>query len=304
MDVARGGGMMNTVVSKFKTIVVATDLSQHGSYALSYAQALARRHGSTLVIVHVIDPVSYAFPSGEPEELKANRLAREEVKRIEAEAHRKGIPVRSVIETGVIRERILQAAEDHHADLLVLGTRAKTQAGPIALGTVARQIIAKASCAVLTVPAGSSSEGAGNWRRVLVATDFSGPSLAALEFAQAVTQGKLLVLHGACCVKESQNTSRLEQLRLFAPFNESHTVPVEHVVSSGEAGRLIADQAREFLPDLVILGSPRNELSPDELTASTVLQAISRTPCPVLCIPGSGTKAEKQFTSDTTATAA
>ena len=98
---------------------------------------MARTYQSTLVIVHVIDPLAYAFPDGAPSLLAANAAAGAELKRIEEETSALGIPVHSVIESGIVCERILHAVSDHHADLLVLGTRAKTEAGRVALGTVA-----------------------------------------------------------------------------------------------------------------------------------------------------------------------
>ena len=37
--------------------------------------------------------------------------------------------------------------------------------------------------------------------------------------------------------------------------------------------------------DLVVLGSPVNELAEADLYTSTVLQVISKVSCPVLCVP-------------------
>ena len=159
---------------QFKTIAVATDLSDTSSSTLRYAQAMARTYQSTLVLVHVIDPVAYAFPDGAPSLLAANAAAAAELKRIEEETSALGIPVHSVIESGIAYERILHAMSNHHADLLVLGTRAKTDAGRAALGTVARQLLAKSRCPILTVSpdAVKSLPWGGCWRRVLAATDF------------------------------------------------------------------------------------------------------------------------------------
>ncbi|MGH9588075.1 MAG: universal stress protein [Acidobacteriaceae bacterium] len=50
----------------FNTIVIATDLTGSVTPALQYAEAIARMHNSVLVVVHVIDPVGYAFPDGAP----------------------------------------------------------------------------------------------------------------------------------------------------------------------------------------------------------------------------------------------
>ena len=68
-------------------------------------------------------------------------------------------------------------------------------------------------------------------------------------------------------------------------MNESHTVPVEHIVAPGSAGKLIADYAEKFGADLVVLGSPENELAEEDFATSTVLQVISKVKCPVLCLP-------------------
>ncbi|MBB6143817.1 nucleotide-binding universal stress UspA family protein [Silvibacterium bohemicum] len=271
----------------FRTIAVATDLSEAASFALRYAQEIARRHESTLVIVHVIDPVSYAFPAGASDEFKGDQAARDELRRIEEDTRRKGITVHSVIESGIICECILQSLADHHVDLLVLGTRGKTEAGRVALGTVARQLLGKASCSILTISPGAdiSLPWAGQWRRVLAATDFSAASLAALNLAQSIVHEQLLVLHTAHCANQHECSHCLERLRFLAPFNESHTVPVNHIVASGDEGQVIAAYAHSFDADLVVLGSPGRELSEEDLPRSTILQVISHVSCPVLCVP-------------------
>ena len=272
---------------QFHTIVVATDFTDTASAALRYAKAIAVRHQSTLVVVHVVDPVSYAFPEGIPEYAAADQAAREELRGIEEETRRHGIPIHSVVETGIVYERILQALEDHHADLLVLGTRAKTGIGRAALGAVARRLLAKAECPVLTVPPDSEVHlpWAGHWRHVLVATDFSAASLAALGHAQRIAYEQLMVVHAADDTSGNDCKRYIEQLRFLAPVNESHTLPVEHIVCQGDAGKVIADHAQRFHADLIVLGSPGIELAEEDFHTSTVLQVVSQADCPVLCVP-------------------
>jgi nucleotide-binding universal stress UspA family protein len=73
-------------------------------------------------------------------------------------------------------------------------------------------------------------------------------------------------------------------LRFLAPFNESHTVPVEHIVAAGDAAERISEYARRFAVDLVVLGAPQTELTEEDLDTSTVLQVIAKVGCPVLCL--------------------
>ena len=277
---------MNTNM-KFKTIAVATDLSNATSSALRYALAIARLHGSTLVVVHVVDPLGYAFPNGAPSSLVAFQAAREELAKIESGAHDHGVPVHSVVETGVVFERILQAVIDHHADLLVLGTRAKSKAGRVALGTVARQLLAKAPCPIMAISpdVDATLAYAGRWPCVLAAADFSAPSLSALQTAHQMAHSQLVALHVSRATGGHSCSNCLERLRFLTPFNESHTVPVEHIVAAGEPGQLITEYAQQFHADLVVLGSPENELTEEDFPSSTVLEVISNVTCPVLCVP-------------------
>lgn len=272
---------------RFQTIVVATDLSDASLAALHYAQAIARIHNSKVVITHVVDPVAYAYPSGASKAIGQDMAALSELRQIEDEAVSHKIPVHSAVESGIICDRILQSLEDNHADLLVLGTKAKTGVGRAALGIVARHLLARTPCPMLVVTPECETHlpSIGCWRRVLIATDFSLASLEALGYAHHVAYERLMVVHAEPCNEKHNLQSCLERLRFLAPFNESHTVPIEHVVATGSPGRVIADHANKFHADLVVLGSPDDELEEADFCSSTVLQVISKVDCPVLCVP-------------------
>jgi nucleotide-binding universal stress UspA family protein len=273
----------------FGTIVVAMDFSEKSSSTLRYVQAIARCHGAKLVLVHVIDPIGYAFPRGMPLSISTDQAASEELNQIEEQLRSHGIQVHSVVQTGDITELILQTVRDDSGDLLVLGTRGKTGAGRAALGVIARQLLARNEYPIMTVTPDVEAlmPWAGKWRTVLLATDFSTCSLAALTVAHRIAHDELIVLHSSEAESDVERRRLLERLRFLAPMNESHTVCVEHIVTSGEAGPVIVDFALSRQVDLVVLGSPATMLSEQDLETSTVLQVISGVHCPVLCIPTS-----------------
>jgi nucleotide-binding universal stress UspA family protein len=279
--------MNEAIKYRFQTILVATDFGENASAALQFAQALARSHKARIVIMHVIDPASYAFPNGIPASLALGDEASREIQRMEEETRRQGIAVHSQVQTGMICERILQSLKETHADLLILGTRARGHAGRAALGTVARHVLAQTPCPMLTVSREMMGHlpHSGCWQRVLVATDFSVASLEALDFAHRITLNLLTIVHAEPCLEHHEGEPCLERLRFLAPFNESHTVPVEHVVKAGDAAAVIVSQAQKTHADLVVLGSPADELSGKDFESSTVLQVISAVNCPVLCVP-------------------
>ncbi len=271
----------------FRTIVAATDFSEESSAALACAQELAQLQHARLLLIHVIDPVGYAFPEGAPVAVARDREAREELSRIEAEVRQQGIPVHSRVETGIVCERILLSLRDHKAALLVLGTKAVTGAGRAALGRVTRQLLTQSPCAILTVaPAeGEHPRKLGHWHNVLAATDFSLASLSALHYAQRIAGRHLIVLHTARCGRHEECPNCLERLRFLAPFNESHTIPVDHVVTGGDPAEEIVKAAKRLQPDLIVLGAPSPEHQEHDLEHSTVAQVVAAVRCPVLIVP-------------------
>jgi len=275
----------------FRTIVAATDFSEGSSAALQCAQEIARVQHARLLLIHVIDPVAYAFPDGAPEALKRDEVAREELARIEAEVRQHGVPVHSRVETGIVCERILLSLRDHKAALLVLGTRAVTGAGRAALGRVTRQLLTESPCPILTVAPDDPADGTkparhfGHWHNVLAATDFSPASLSALHYAQRIAGRHLILLHTARCGRHEECPNCLERLRFLAPFNESHTIPVDHVVTGGEPAEEIVKAAQHLGPDLIVLGAPSPEHQEHDLEHSTVAQVVAAVRCPVLIVP-------------------
>ncbi len=284
----------------FKTIVAAVDFSEESSAALRCAQELARERHAMLLMVHVIDPVGYAFPAGAPAEVGHDKAAREELARIEAEVRKQGIPVHSRVETGIVCERILLSLRDHKAALLVLGTKAVTGAGRAALGVVTRQLLAHSPCPILTVApdeAGAARQ-FGHWNNVLAATDFSLASLSALHYAQRVASGHLIVLHSARCGRHEVCPNCLERLRFLAPFDEAHGLPVDHVVTGGDPVETILSANARLAPDLIVMGAPSPAHQEHDLEHSTVARVIAGVRTPVLIVPESRERYSDELIED------
>lgn len=283
-------------VFPFRTIVAATDFSEESSAALRCAQAIARRQHAMLLLIHVIDPVGYAFPESVPPQIGRDAAARAELARIEAEVRQHGIPVHSRVETGIVCERILLSLRDHKAALLVRGTKAITGAGRAALGSVTRQLLAHSPCPILTVAPEQPGEQReyGFWDNVLAATDFSFASVSALHYAQRVAGRQLVVIHSARCGRHLDCPNCLERLRFLAPFDESHGLPVDHVVTGGDPAAAIIGLADRLKPHLIVLGAPSPAHDAADLESSTVVRVISGVRAPVLIVPESRMRYEDE----------
>jgi nucleotide-binding universal stress UspA family protein len=126
-------------------LLFATDLSPASDPALRCASALARRFNADLYLLHVVPALSGANPATDAAAQRATaamRRLREEVLAAQDKF------ATTAILTGDPIERILQKAEDVHADLIVMGTSARC---PRTRG-ITDAVVRGASCPVLAVP--------------------------------------------------------------------------------------------------------------------------------------------------------
>ncbi len=267
----------------FKKIVYVGDLTGEPSYGLRYTQKLAHERHLELVVVHSLDPIVYALPGAE----LRDDAARAELTAMEQDPQRHGANHNSLVQREQICEEILGEVRRHSASLLVLGSAGRTAAGRMALATMARLLLADTPCSILTIPtpADSTTLPRWMWQSVIAATDFSDAGVAALDIAQRIAGRGLVVLHSTECGKEQQCNHCMNRLRLLAPFNESHTLPVEHLVIAGGVPTAIESVAQRVHPDLLVLGAPPVAVDSGHLDDSTVYRAITESHCPVLLVP-------------------
>lgn len=169
-----------------KHILAATDGSDTSVRAVQMAGELAAALGAKLTIVHVVmhsDPpaglermaeiehlvgtVTGEAPKRTPADLRTllqdtdtaaqrsvtmARLGEEIANRAEIQARDAGVKdVATEVVRGDYAERILQAADDVHADLIVMGRRGLGTLSRLLQGSVSQKVVAHADCAVLTV---------------------------------------------------------------------------------------------------------------------------------------------------------
>jgi nucleotide-binding universal stress UspA family protein len=145
-------------MSRFKSIVVATDLSSESLGVISYASHLDQDDSARLTIVHVAPSVSLADYSDivpgrdldalDQEFLEHARTTLEGwVKRHLGK--RSGVDV--VVEQGVVDEIVCRVAEDVDADVVVVASHGREGLSRLLLGSIAERVIREAPCPVLVV---------------------------------------------------------------------------------------------------------------------------------------------------------
>lgn len=137
-----------------QTILHPTDFSEHSDYAFQLARALAHDFGALLVVVHVAPPPMVAYggvmtpPPPPADDLST---AKEQLQKFQTPEP--GLRLERLLEEGDAATEILRVARELKADLIAMGTHGRTGLGRVLMGSVAEQVVRRATCAVLTVKA-------------------------------------------------------------------------------------------------------------------------------------------------------
>lgn len=143
---------------KLKRILVPTDLSAESLQAIGYAIGLGKPHGSEIVILYVLEPVTF-LPAGEvmgpgPDLSllmgEQRRWAKAELEKLSARLTRNRIKHRTLLGSGTAHKEIAAAAARLKVDLVVMTTHGRTGVSHLLLGSVAEKVVRGAPCPVLT----------------------------------------------------------------------------------------------------------------------------------------------------------
>jgi nucleotide-binding universal stress UspA family protein len=133
---------------EFRNILYATDFTPHSLAGASYAFSLAREFRTRLTLLHVIEEYGEHL-YGRPGPIDAALRKLEDLTPEEAGLRYAPEPI---VEFGSPGDRILQAAADRDADLIVLGVRpGHVDASTHLPWATAHKVVARANCPVLTV---------------------------------------------------------------------------------------------------------------------------------------------------------
>src|SRR5262245_2819468 len=162
-------------------ILVPTDFSPPSDAALSYARLLLKSFEGSLHLLHVIGthstPQGACVDSCEP----VPTALRELRDRLTAEDRSPRVAV-LVVTAPEPAAQIVRTARSMDASVIVMGTHGRGGIARVLIGSVAEKVVRTAPCPVLT--ANGALRAAKGFRRILVPTDFSPPSDAALDCAR------------------------------------------------------------------------------------------------------------------------
>jgi nucleotide-binding universal stress UspA family protein len=279
----------------FDKVLVALDFSVHSREILERVPGIPGV--KEVVLMHVVDAT---HPSGR-EQVHGPGVEKARVRMAEGkeylEQHGREGPVRVVTRVDVITEgsvagRILAAAWDLGAGLIVLGARGANPIGEILLGSVSSWVLRHSGAHVLVLRPGDGVQAggaaAGLFSRVLVPTDFSAPAGGVVALLRGLGgTGEILLLH---VVSHAESEAELQDLvkeaeaRLSALREDLRAAGTRVKIRTrvGDPAEMILSVAREDGVSLIAMNAHGKDRVPGHLLGTTTFSVVKGARTPVL----------------------
>jgi nucleotide-binding universal stress UspA family protein len=139
---------------QLKHLLVPVDFSEPSEKALKYATRFAEQFGSTVTLLHVIQPMVYPADFGYPAtpiQTLDEAVQKQIQERLETLGHRVAADARALIRVGQPYNEITLAAQELNVDLIIIATHGRTGLKHVLLGSTAERVVRYAPCPVLTL---------------------------------------------------------------------------------------------------------------------------------------------------------
>ena len=132
-------------------ILCPVDFSEFSDAALATAVPLARDQEGSLYLLHVVEPIP-PMGAGHTGVAFTDRDMRELQSRLnDTLSNVEDVPIERYMEYGEPSDQIVDFANEHDIDLIVMGTHGRSGISRVAMGSVAERVVRRATSAVLTV---------------------------------------------------------------------------------------------------------------------------------------------------------
>lgn len=283
-------------MAQVKKILLPTAFTESCERARAHAVALAKRYGAELHVLHVqvlhAEPMAFSGMPGVAEIEDALTKA------AHARADAFIAPIDYPVVRAISREitaspAVLDYAEEHNCDLIVMGTHARKGFARLFLGSEAVEVVRRAPSPVLVVGPEHAEE-VPPYQTVLAPLDFSASSINALKWAAdmaAGADGKLVVEHvidarplPPYAVDTVAESKRDDAQKAAAELLDKAALPLEAelLVSVGVPHERICQTARDLHANVIVMGTQGLGAIDRLLIGSVTERVLRAAPCPVL----------------------
>lgn len=271
---------------KSEKILLATDGSLYSEGAIREAIGFAKKCSSMLYAMRALEtnPEYETIGSSVFEKEEAEVTAY--LKSIKALAAKEKVNCETIFrEGGEPSQAILDEAAEKKVDMIIIGRHGRTGLAKLLMGGVAAKVIVHSQCKVLVVPKAAKIE----YRNIMVATDGSGHSIAAVQEAVNIAKrcgSKIIALSSVRSNDELEVAK--SNVNKVIEMAQKEGIQVEGLTPMGRSYNVIVETAGGRGVDLIVMGIPVKTALQKVFSGSATEQVIGNAGCAVLIVKGEG----------------
>ncbi|XGI84496.1 universal stress protein [Halorutilales archaeon Cl-col2-1] len=282
----------------YDKILIPTDGSDCADEAARHAVRIAERFGSELHVLNAVETHEYAPTEGGSIERQVDVVeeeGRQAVESVSDMASKRDVGTVEKVSYGSVHDVVLDYVDNEGIDLIVMGTHGRKGFQRLLLGSNAARILRRSEVPVFTVPSRGEDESDYVYDEILLPTDGSPGSKAAVENAVEIARqyGSTVHVVYVIDVRVGSSTGVIPDVvtalekegeratREIADEIDEETEVVTDVVM-GVPGREITDYSREHGIDLIAMGTHGRKGIGRLLLGSTAETTVRTSDVPVL----------------------
>ncbi len=280
---------------EIKKILIPTDFSELSFYAVDYAIAIAKIHGSEIHLFHVIEELLTMAVPGDfylnteeivQREVEMLALKSKQMSELSSKLEQQhGIKFTTHVEFGRSHRVISDYANEHAFDMIVMSTHGVSGFREFIIGSNAVRIISDAKCPVLSVQQKMKDHGI---KRILMPFKDDPYSRQKVKFAINYAQwfkAELITL-GIDTELEESHLRKIElEAAQIKDMIDDKKIPNRLFITQGNAAKEILKCAKEQEVDLLmVMADMENEDIVDFIMGPVAQQLVNHSKTPVLSI--------------------
>jgi nucleotide-binding universal stress UspA family protein len=288
----------------YSTILVPIDGSDGAENAVNRALEFARAFDADVHLLYVVDTGSEPTGLGDQQRDELRQPSEKQGRQATAQARDRatelGLEATRAVEEGLPSQVVLEYADDHGAELIVMGTHGRTGPDLVRLGSTTERVITRADVPVVAVRLAERETDPDDieYDRIVIPTDGSDAAERAVErgldLAESYGASVYVPYVIDTTMYDLEETTRSmvgllkeggqNAIEAVADDAQDRGLSVKTDVLRGVPDEEIVEYADGLEGDLIAMGTRGRGGASGDLLGSTTARVLRRTPCPVLTV--------------------
>jgi nucleotide-binding universal stress UspA family protein len=270
-----------------KRILIPVDFSETALLALDHATFMAKLFKAEIILIHVVEKFSFKIDIRKKNDDAADdREIRARLSELaDGVKHQTGGTVQILMKAGKIAKKIVEAANETQADIIILGTHGVSGFEEFFMGSNAFRVVTEAQCPVMSVQVHSTKVG---FNHIVLPIDNSAASRQKVRYAVELAKHYNSTIHIAGIITLDYKDIRkkfMAKLKQVEDYISKHGISHTTEILKGEnIATLTLKHAEKLNADLIVIMTEQEDELTGLLMGTFAQQVVNHSKIPVMTV--------------------